>query len=99
MVERTHRTIWLPLAVTWLAFLLRVGGLLSQSLWRDEVDALRFSTQALSALLEMFRKPGENGPLFFLALRPWLAVGGSSEFALRFPSALAGTLAVPLLYA
>ena len=98
MVERTHRTIWLPLALTWLAFLLRVGGLLSQSLWRDEVDALRFSTQALPALLEMFRKPGENGPLFFLALRPWLAIGGSSEFALRFPSALAGTLAVPLLY-
>ena len=99
MVERTHRTIWLPLALTWLAFLLRVGGLLSQSLWRDEVDALRFSTQALPALLEMFRKPGENGPLFFLALRPWLAIAGSSEFALRFPSALAGTLAVPLLYA
>jgi mannosyltransferase len=99
MAARASRTIWLPLAVTWLAFLLRVGGLLSQSLWRDEVDTLRFSTQALPALLEMFRKPGENGPLFFLTLRPWLAIGGSSEFALRFPSALAGTLAVPLLYA
>jgi len=99
MAARASRTIWLPLAVTWLAFVLRVGGLLAQSLWRDEVDALRFSTQALPALLEMFRKPGENGPLFFLALRPWLAIGGSGEFALRFPSALAGTLAVPLLYA
>jgi mannosyltransferase len=99
MAARASRTIWLPLALTWLAFLLRVGGLQAQSLWRDEIDALRFSTQALPTLLEMFRKPGENGPLFFLALRPWLAVGGSSEFVLRFPSALAGTLAVPLLYA
>ena len=63
MVERTHRTIWLPLALTWLAFLLRVGGLLSQSLWRDEVDTLRFSTQALPALLEMFRKPGKRSTL------------------------------------
>ena len=99
MAVRASRTIWLPLVVTWLAFVLRVGGLLTQSLWRDEVDALRFSTQALPALLEMFRKPEENGPLFFLTLRPWLAIGGSSEFALRFPSALAGTLAVPLLYA
>jgi hypothetical protein len=61
MAARASRTIWLPLAVTWLAFLLRVGGLLSQSLWRDEVDTLRFSTQALPALLEMFRKPGETG--------------------------------------
>jgi mannosyltransferase len=99
MAVCTRRTVWLPLVLTWLAFALRVGGLLAQSLWRDEVDALRFSTQALPALLEMFRKPGENGPLFFLALRPWLEISGSSEFALRFPSALAGTLAVPLLYA
>jgi len=25
----------------------------------------------------MFRKPGENGALFFLALRPWLAIAAS----------------------
>ncbi len=96
---RRHHTAWLILALTGLAFALRAGGLTAQSLWRDEVDALRFSTQALPALLEMFRRQGENGPLFFLALRPWLAAAGTSEFALRFPSALAGTLATPVLYA
>ncbi len=85
-------------AVTLLAFALRVLALLSQSLWRDEVDALLFATRPLPQLLDMFRQPGQNGPLFFLTLRPWLAAVGHSEFGLRFPSALAGTLSVPLIY-
>lgn len=98
MHAAARHTPWPILGLTWLAFALRVGGLTAQSLWRDEVDALRFATQALPALLEMFRRHGENGPLFFLLLRPWLEVAGSSEFALRFPSAAAGVLAVPVGY-
>ncbi len=94
---RVRRSI-LPLGLTWLAFVVRVYHLTYQSLWRDEVDTMLFATRSLPELLEMFRKPGENGPLFFLALRPWLAAAGTSEFALRFPSALAGALAVPMLY-
>lgn len=86
------------LALTLLAFALRVGGLLSQSLWRDEVDTLMFAQQPLDQFIAMFRQPGQNGPLFFLTMRPWLAVAGHSEFALRFPSALAGVLSVPILY-
>lgn len=86
------------LATTLLAFALRVLTLLSQSLWRDEVDALLFATRPLPQLLEMFRQPGQNGPLFFLALRPWFAAAGTNEFSLRFPAALAGTLSIPLIY-
>jgi mannosyltransferase len=98
MTGKASRSEPLALILAWLAFALRVFGLGFQSLWRDEVDALRFATRALPELLETFRTPGENGPFFFLALRPWLKVGGFSEFALRFPSACAGTLAVPVLY-
>ncbi len=93
-----RRALLVLLGLTGLAFALRVIQLDGQSLWRDEVDALRFATQPLPSLLAMFRKPGENGPLFFLGLRPWLALVGQSEFALRIPSAFAGTLAVPLTY-
>lgn len=95
-LERTTRG--LVLAATLLAFALRALTLLSQSLWRDEVDALLFATRPLPQLLAMFSEPGQNGPLFFLALRPWLALVGHSEYALRFPSALFGVLAVPLTY-
>lgn len=86
------------LSITVLAFALRAGTLLSQSLWRDEVDALLFATRPLPQLLDMFRLPGQNGPLYFLLLRPWLAVAGHSEFSLRLPAALGGTLAVPITY-
>ncbi|MGC8781704.1 MAG: glycosyltransferase family 39 protein [Anaerolineae bacterium] len=96
---RRARSVWPFLALIWLAFATRVVGLTAQSLWRDEVDALRFATQPLPALLEMFRKHGENGPLFFLSLRPWLQVAGTSEFALRFPAAALGVLAVAVCYA
>jgi uncharacterized membrane protein len=89
----------LPFLLAGLAFYLRVYHLDFQSLWRDEVDVLRFATQPWSGLMAMIARPGENGPLFYLALRPWLAAAGSSEFALRFPSAWAGTLAVVALYA
>lgn len=89
---------WFLLALIWAAFALRVAGLTAQSLWRDEVDTLLFATRPLVEALAMFRQPGQNGPLFFLMLRPWLAVAGTSEFALRFPSALAGALAVPVVY-
>lgn len=80
-------------------FAWRIAGLDFQSLWRDEVDALRFATRPLAELVRTFSKPGENGPLFFLALRPWLAAAGQSEFALRFLSVVAGVLAIPLTYA
>ena len=81
------------------AFAWRVAGLTSQSLWRDEVDALQFASRPPAGLLAMFTRPGENGPLFFAALHPWLAVVGHSEMALRLPSALAGVLMIALTYA
>ena len=99
MTRRPYSIRWPLLGLTWLAFALRMAGVTAQSLWRDEVDALIFATQPLTELLAMFRQPGQNGPLFFLALRPWLAAVGQSELALRLPSALAGALAVPIFYA
>jgi mannosyltransferase len=83
--------------VTWLAFVLRVLGLDSQSLWRDEVDAIRFAMEPLSHLLRIFIEPGQNGPLYYLLLRPWLTLSGQSGFALRLLSVVFGVLAVPLI--
>ncbi|MCD6289805.1 MAG: glycosyltransferase family 39 protein [Anaerolineae bacterium] len=93
---RRHRYWIAALFTTWLSLALRAWGLDFQSLWRDEVDALRFATQPWPKLLAMFTRPGENGPLFYLLLRPWLAIAGHSEYALRFPSLMMGVLAIPL---
>ena len=82
------------LALTLVAFAWRVQGLTWQSLWRDEVDAVYFATRDLTETLMMFVQAGQNGPLYFVTLRPWFTWVGTSEFALRLPSAMAGTLAV-----
>jgi uncharacterized membrane protein len=88
----------LLLLISLVAFALRVLGLERQSLWRDEVDVLLFATRPIEQLLATFGKSGENGPLYFLAMRPWLAVAGHTEFALRFPASALGTLTVPLSF-
>ena len=86
------------LALVLGAFGWRVHGLANQSLWRDEVDAILFATRELSYTLDMFIHPGQNGALFFLALRPWFSLVGTSEFALRYVSAMAGTVSVALVW-
>lgn len=87
------------LAIAWVAFLLRTMNLATQSLWRDEVDALRFSSWTFQELVAGLFRVGHNGPLFFLLLRPWRSLAGHSEFALRYPSALLGMLLIPLGFA
>jgi mannosyltransferase len=94
--ERKRR--WLLVGLIGLAFALCMIGLDAQSLWRDEVDAIRFASRPLAEILQLFAIPGQNGPLFYLVLRPWLAIAGLSEFALRFFSVVFGTLAVPLVH-
>jgi mannosyltransferase len=82
-----------------MAFALRACHLDFQSLWRDEVDAIAFATRALPRLLSIFAKPKENGPLYFLLLRPWITLAGDGGFSVRFFSLSFGVLAIPLAYA
>jgi 4-amino-4-deoxy-L-arabinose transferase-like glycosyltransferase len=93
-----RRARWALIVLVGLAFALRAPGLDFQSLWRDEVDAIRFARAPWTDLLAMFHQPGQNGPLYFLLLRYWLALAGDSAFALRFLSTTAGVLAVPMAW-
>jgi uncharacterized membrane protein len=90
---------WFPWFVLLLAFALRAYHLGYQSLWRDEVDAIDFATRNLSTVLSNFVKVGENGPLYFLLLRLWIGLTGTSELAVRYFSLFFGVLAAALLYA
>ena len=93
-----QRQLWLIGGLLLLAFALRVYRLDYQSLWRDEIDALRFALLPLPNLLRTFTQGGWNGPLYFPLLRVWIAAAGQTEFALRFLSLLGGVLTVPLTY-
>lgn len=81
-----------------VAFGIRAASLDAQSLWRDEVDSLRFATAPWAEMLANFTRPGWNGPLYFFLLRGWVALTGKSEYAMRFFSLVFGVLAVPLVY-
>ncbi|CAN5530765.1 hypothetical protein BH10CHL1_BH10CHL1_33730 [soil metagenome] len=81
-----------------VSFAWRVQGLANQSLWRDEVDAVYFALRNLRETLAMFVRVADNGALYFLMLRGWFNLVGASEFALRYPSVLASTLSVVLLW-
>jgi 4-amino-4-deoxy-L-arabinose transferase-like glycosyltransferase len=104
----------LPLLVPLLliAFGLHLYQIDRESLWRDEVDSLRFaaesweklgSSDSLPAagreLAAYLTRPGWNGPLYFLGLEPWLRAAGRSELALRFPSAAVALIGVALCFA
>ena len=90
---------WLPIvAITCLGLAIRLYHLDFQSLWRDEVDVVRFSGEALPTLLQNFFKQGENGPLYYVIHHYWLGIFGDSESALRLPSVLFGAATVPVIY-
>ena len=89
---------YLLLAIVLLAFVLRVYHLNAQSLWRDEVDAIRYSGGTFRYLLSILSQKGHNGPLYFVVLRLWRALTGDSEFALRYFSTVGGVLMVALSY-
>jgi uncharacterized membrane protein len=86
-----------PYALIFVAFFVRLNSLAFQSLWRDEVDAIRFALAPLPDVIKTFNQPGFNGPLYFLMLRGWIGVAGQSEFALRFPSLVFGVLGIALI--
>jgi mannosyltransferase len=86
------------LFLTLAAFAVRAVSLEAQSLWRDEVDAMRFAMAPLDEVLSKFARNGWNGPLYFLLLRGWIGLTGTSEYAMRFFSLFFGVLCVPLIY-
>ena len=77
---------------------LRLTGLGRQSLWFDEIDVVVRAQRPLDVILDTFTAAGENGPVYNLFLWAWVRIAGISEIAVRFPSAVAGALAIPLIY-
>ena len=92
------------LALVLLGFGLRLYRLDGQSMWSDEGLSLYRARQPLDKLLsniitvDGIDTVDTNPPLYFLLLHYWRGVAGESVFGLRLLGALAGTMAVPLMY-
>jgi mannosyltransferase len=88
-----------PIAVfTLFGFALRLAFLGWQSLWYDEAFSLAVARADWPVFWAALLSDGVHPPGYYLLLRASLTLFGNSEFALRFPSALAGTLAIALIY-
>jgi uncharacterized membrane protein len=89
----SSREAWWLLAILLLAAFVRFDRLGAQSLWIDEFLMIqRASLGEPFRWSDWFANP--QGPLPALLLRIWTGLAGTSEWALRFPSAVFGILTV-----
>lgn len=87
---------YLILVILLLAFALRVYQLDTQSIWWDEGHSIQMASAPLAQIPTL---PGMDvhPPGYFALLHQWMALGGRSEFALRYLSVMFSVLTVALL--
>jgi mannosyltransferase len=90
---------WAAVAVVAAAVAIRLYHLGKPSLEIDEATSYRIATMPWDALWRFLPTRETNRGLYYLFLRPWVAVFGYSEAALRMPSVLASSVTVALVYA
>lgn len=84
-------------ALLLLATLTRLWNLKGPSLWMDDAFSHLFAVLPMETAWSAMITDAVHPPLYYLLLRPWLDLAGASEFALRFPSVIAGVLTVALV--
>ncbi len=87
-----------PAIVLLLAFAVRFHALEAQSLWNDEGNSLRLAERSVADLIDAAGRDIHPAG-YYLALKGWIALAGTSELGLRSLSALQGTLTVALTVA
>jgi mannosyltransferase len=81
-----------------LAFALRVHRLEVQSLWYDEAVTAQVASRGVAELTR-WTADDIQPPLYYYVEAAWTRLQGRGEWALRFPSVVAGVLIVPALWA
>ncbi len=91
---KSHPTVfWLTLIIS-LTIFLRFFTLGSESIWLDEAESIRESHLTIQGIAASSNQP----PIYFLLLRAWIALFGTSEFAIRSLSAIFGILSIVAIY-
>jgi uncharacterized membrane protein len=86
------------LGITLLAMAARLTHLEARSLWVDEGITYARATLPWNTVVSQLLLVLKQTPLYYGVMQLWTRVAGLSSFALRFPSVLAGTFAVPVTY-
>lgn len=85
-------------AILLLAAILRLHGLAHQSLWYDEALTVIHIRKPLLQMLASARLLENMPPLYFSLMWVWARVCGTSDFAMRLPSALLGIASVGMMF-
>jgi len=93
-MPRTHRTLWLLVGLILLAAAMRLYQIEAQSIWFDEGWSAYAAAQP--TLVDAVNADLTNPPLYYVLLNLFAGAAGTSEFALRWFSALLGLLVIPL---
>jgi mannosyltransferase len=83
----------MPVGVFVIALALGLINLDTQPLWFDEVFTRNTATRSWSGIWEAARDTEAPHLVYYSLLKPWLALAGTSDWALRLPSVLFGALA------
>ena len=88
----------LVLLICFAGFFLRFYALGGESYWFDEKMSLYFSQQDLVSILNPPSYEAHIHPLYYILLHFWIALVGTSEFAVRSLSAIFGSLSILAVY-
>lgn len=87
------------LGLTALALALRLFRLGAWDIGLDEAYSALVAAHPVPDLVRFVAQDDFHPPLFYVLLHLWRTVAGTDEFWLRFPNAVLGSLAIPLVHA
>lgn len=96
--QRGNAAGLLPVGILALAFGLRAFAVGRPALRGDEGFSVALAAKPVREMVALMLQSEPNPPLYFVALKGWIAIAGSNELALRWPSVLAGAVLVALTY-
>ncbi|MEO7235485.1 MAG: glycosyltransferase family 39 protein, partial [Lapillicoccus sp.] len=88
----------LALTVGVLALTVELVGAWSPSLWTDEAVTISAARMSWADLWAFVQTVDAVHGTYYAAMKPWLALAGTSAVALRLPSAVAVALAVSMMF-
>ncbi len=88
----------LVVGIVVVAAILRLAWLGDHSIWYDEAFTVQIARSSWGHLLPTIRSTDMHPPLYYLIMKTWVGLAGTSEAAIRLPSVVFGIVSVVLTY-
>ena len=89
---------WLVILITLVGGVLRILLLGQKGMWLDETFSVWLANHPVPEMLHWIVTIDQHPPLYYLLLRPWMALRGDSPQAVRMLSVFFGTITIPMIY-